>query len=227
MNDRSRSVVLLYMLACVADIACLNLYPEARPWTKPWLMPLLIGFCWTAMYPLHARPYTILAALAFSWMGDLLLLGKGPGWFLAGLASFLLAHLTYIMYFLSIRSPKVSFLKRRPVMLLAVGVFVFELLHILWPGLGDLRWAVTAYAVVIGTMLCCALWQYGKIPNAAAVPFMLGALSFVFSDALLAIDRFREPFPAAGTAIMATYCLAQWLLVKGSLHAGQEQRLPA
>lgn len=223
MNDRTHPLAWAYLAACLADIICLNLFPEYRYLTKPLLMPLLAAGYLQAVRPLGPGSRTVLSALLLSWAGDLLLLGTGATWFIAGLIAFLLAHLTYIRYFLSIQSNRVSFLKRRPVMLLAVAVFVFELLHILWPGLGELRAAVTVYAIIIGAMLCSALWQYGKVPDQAAFRFMAGAMLFVLSDAMLAIDRFRASFPAAGTAIMATYCLAQFLIARGSVYETRER----
>jgi uncharacterized membrane protein YhhN len=225
MNDRTRPLTWAYLAVCLADLVCLNLQPEFRFLTKPLLMPLLMAGYFTAVRPMGAGNRTVLAALLLSWAGDLLLLGSGAAWFVSGLIAFLLAHLAYIRYFLTIRSNRVSFLKRRPVMLLAVAVFVFELLHILWPGLGELRAAVTIYASVIGAMLCCALWQYGKVPEPAAYRFMAGAMLFVLSDSMLAIARFRAPFPASGTAIMATYCLAQFLIAEGSIRETREVRL--
>src|SRR5687768_6231250 len=47
----------------------------------------------------------ILMALFFSWAGDVLLLfqDKDPVFFLAGLSSFLLAHIFYIVFFHTVR----------------------------------------------------------------------------------------------------------------------------
>lgn len=42
-----------------------------------------------------------------------------------------------------------------------------------------------------------------------------GALLFVASDSLLAINKFYQPFNSAGLAIMATYGLAQLFIVIG------------
>ena len=52
--------------------------------TKPLLMPVLAGFLVVS----SPRPFTrmvrvVLAALAFSWLGDVLLMGSGDGFFLA------------------------------------------------------------------------------------------------------------------------------------------------
>jgi uncharacterized membrane protein YhhN len=45
----------------------------------------------------------------------------------------------------------------------------------------------------------------------------LGAVLFMFSDALLALNRFRKPFMGAQLAILGSYYAAQWLIAV-SLH---------
>jgi uncharacterized membrane protein YhhN len=46
---------------------------------------------------------------------------------------------------------------------------------------------------------------------------MMGALLFVASDSVLAVNKFYQPFEAAGIIIMLTYGLAQLLIVKGTI----------
>src|SRR5262245_25420199 len=47
----------------------------------------------------------ILLALLFSWIGDVALMfqGRDPNFFLAGLSSFLIAHIFYIIFFHRVR----------------------------------------------------------------------------------------------------------------------------
>jgi uncharacterized membrane protein YhhN len=45
---------------------------------------------------------------------------------------------------------------------------------------------------------------------------MVGALLFVISDSVLAINKFYLPFDGAGVIIMLTYGLAQLFIVKGA-----------
>lgn len=218
MQQNVRLAYLLFGLASLADILCLQFFPDQRILTKPLLIPLLM-----VAYHLETRPAPklsriLLLALLFSWIGDVLLLfdKMDPVFFMGGLLGFLAAHVTYIVYFNRIRSNRSSFLKKRPVMLLAVMVYVFELLYILWPDLGGMRIPVLVYALVIGTMLSFALWQYGKLDEGIAVLFIAGAAFFVLSDTLLAINKFKRELPFAGILIMSTYLLAQYLLARGS-----------
>jgi uncharacterized membrane protein YhhN len=217
MKNPDQRIYLPYILLALADIYCLNYQSELRLLTKPLLMPALM-----LAYVLEAgmnNPFgkKIILALGLSWLGDLALMFHGPLMFIAGLTAFLTAHIVYILYFRSIRSRSISFLKRRPVMLLAVMVYVFELLYILWPGLEGFAAPVTIYALVIGTMLAFAGWQYGKLSDRTATLFLAGAFFFVLSDSILAVARFRFQFNASGTMVMATYCLAQFLIMKGSV----------
>lgn len=211
---------ILFAIVVVLDIACILLFPESRYFTKPLLMPLLMLGFYFEIKPVNVFSSILLWGLFFSWIGDVLLMMESVNgrFFIGGLVSFLTAHLMYIWYFTKTSSSKPSYLKSRPVMLLAVLAYVIELVYVLWPHLGGMKIPVVIYAAVIGTMLGFALWQIGKLENIAAGLFTAGALFFVLSDSLLAINKFRSPIPSAGIFIMLTYCLAQYLLARGSAH---------
>ncbi len=183
---------------------------------KPLLVPALI------LLLLYSRSTTpgknlLLAGLFFSWMGDVFLLFeyKYALFFILGLASFLTTHIFYIIYFLRIRSANVSLLKKQPLLIVLVAAYGICLVWLLYPHLKDLKLPVMAYAAVICTMLLCSLHIFLKVNKKAAVFYLLGALSFVLSDSLLAIDKFYQPFAFAGIFIMLTYCAAQYFIVRG------------
>ena len=69
---------------------------EQRARTKPLLLGFLLLFYITADSRLCV--YLILA-LAASWLGDILLIPRGNGWFTAGGVSFMFAHLFLILVF--------------------------------------------------------------------------------------------------------------------------------
>jgi uncharacterized membrane protein YhhN len=209
---------LLFAVAAAADLWMSYTHSSGRYFTKPLLMPLLMLGYFLETRPVNLFSRIILLALFFSWMGDVFLLFEQamPVFFIAGLVSFLTAHLLYIAYFARIPSNAVSFLRKRPVMLLAVLAYIMELMYVLWPFLGGMKIPVLIYGIVIGTMLCFALWQYGKIPSPAAWLFITGAILFVASDSLLAVNKFKTPVPQGGLWIMGTYILAQYLIARGS-----------
>ncbi len=49
-----------------------------------------------------------------------------------------------------------------------------------------------------------------------------GALLFMLSDTLLAVDRFVHPLAWAGLGVLGTYYAAQWLIVHGMLQTSQQ-----
>jgi uncharacterized membrane protein YhhN len=212
---------LLFVLAVIADlIVVMSDNHAARFITKPLLMPLLLVAYYIQARPINFYSRMICLALLLSWSGDILLMGEPYAsiFFILGLAAFLMAHVAYIAYFLHTTSLKPSFFRQRPIMLLPVAAIVIELLNVLWPSLGAMKLPVIVYALVIGTMCATALWQYKKLNNRASLWFIAGAVSFIISDSLLAINKFSHPFDYAGICIMVTYCFAQYSLAKGSLY---------
>lgn len=211
-------VYILFGLVAILDIVCISFFPEIRYITKPLLMPLLMLGYYFEVKPLNTFSNILLWGLFFSWAGDVLLMleNQNGSFFIGGLVSFLTAHILYISYFAKTKSQQQPYLKSRPVMLLAVLAYIIELMYILWPHLGGMKIPVVIYGIVIGTMLCFALWQIGKLDNKTAALFTAGAFFFVLSDSFLAINKFRSSFSYAGIFIMLTYCLAQYLLARGS-----------
>jgi uncharacterized membrane protein YhhN len=209
----------LISMAAIADIYLGQQHPSLRLFSKPLLMPIIMGYyaISTGISSIFSRLF--LAALFFSWLGDIFLLfeNKSGIYFILGLSAFLTAHVLYIIYFSKIQSETISFFRKRPVMFLAVVAYVIELLYLLWPQLGPMKLPVFIYSLVIGSMLTVALWQYGKLPRSTALLFIIGAMLFVLSDSALALNRFYKPHPYNGILVMSTYVAAQVFLTLGSI----------
>lgn len=218
MIKKHTAVYLVFGMVAILDILSGQFFPDFRYFTKPLLMPLLMLAYYLEVKRLGIFSVILLIGLFFSWAGDILLMfdSLNDFFFIGGLVSFLTAHLMYISYFSKTDSINEPYLKSRPVMLLAIVAYVIELMYILWPFLGGMKIPVLIYGSVIGLMLALAFWQIGKLDKKAASLFVMGASFFVLSDSLLAINKFRSSFVYAGAAIMFTYCLAQYLLVRGS-----------
>jgi len=135
--------------------------------------------------------------------------------FIFGLVAFLTTHIFYIIYFLKIRSNAVSLLKKQPLLIALVLGYGVTLVYILFPHLGDLKIPVMVYAAVICTMLLCSLHVFFKVNKPANGLYITGAVFFVLSDSLLALNKFYQPFAYAGVLIMGTYCAAQYFIVSG------------
>jgi uncharacterized membrane protein YhhN len=184
---------------------------------KPLLMPMLMLALLINSKAATSR-LILLAGLLFSLAGDVLLINDSvPNYFIAGLACFLLAHICYTWLFLSLAPKAFSSLLKRPSYFIIVIVYALSLLVVLWPRLGELRLPVAVYAGVISIMLLAAIAVSHQLKGFTGKWILSGAILFVISDSLLALNKFLQPFPYAGVLIMLTYCLAQAFFVRGYL----------
>jgi uncharacterized membrane protein YhhN len=195
---------------------------------KPFLMPLLIWTVWQqSRVDRGAVSFrtAIYGALFFSWLGDLFLMVPGERFlfFLAGLVSFLLAHLAYILWFSRRLSGQTGLLRRQPLWILPVLLFYGGFMRYLLPYVEEgLKIPVAVYALIICSMLLSVVHTRGLISDRAFRMALGGAVSFLLSDSLLAINKFA-PVGAAAVVlpglVMLTYILAQGMLVWGILRS--------
>jgi uncharacterized membrane protein YhhN len=150
---------------------------------------------------------TLLLALSFSALGDVLLALDTGQLFIGGLAAFFVSHLFYIITMLPVKKYRIDVLLLY--LFLAIGVF-----GLLYPTLNEMLIPVIFYTIVLMTMASLT-WMTDK-SNGFLV---LGGAVFVISDSILALNRFYMPFSYADIAIMCSYYLAQFCLVKGFLQA--------
>ncbi|MDR6761301.1 putative membrane protein YhhN [Flavobacterium sp. 2755] len=193
-------------------------YESLDCYLKPALIPLLIvGVYFSKKFPTQK---ILLTALVFSWIGDVILLFADIAeiYFILGLVSFLISHIIYCVLFNRQIKEKV---KKDTIIFifgsLIIACYLIGMLSVLLPALGDLKIPVIVYASVISVMLLFAyngllIW---KKPANQYVFF--GALFFVVSDSILAINKFHMTIQKSSFIIMLTYLVAQYLIVKGIL----------
>lgn len=162
-----------------------------------------------AISPLY-RTLVVLGIL-FSLAGDIFLM-LPVKWFVWGLVSFLVAHLLYVAGYVVRGGFQLHWA------ILAVFVLYGAiLLTLLWPHVGDLRLPVIIYAAALLMMGWQATEMWWVIRDRAALLAMIGALLFVASDSILALDKFRARIPHRDVLIMSTYYSAL-LLITWSVH---------
>jgi uncharacterized membrane protein YhhN len=173
---------------------------------KPATLVLLVAVA-LALEPHHAdRRSWFVAALVLSLAGDVFLM-LPRDLFVAGLASFLLAHVAYTVG-IDLHAGSWVALVVAAVVVAGVGVALASriLAAMTRSGHRELVAPVVAYMVVISAMVTSAL---------AAGPWLAaaGAVLFFASDALIAWERFVTPRPWMPVAIIVTYHLGQAGLV--------------
>lgn len=157
----------------------------------------------------------LFSAIILGTLGDIaLMLPDSQLNFMLGLGFFLVGHLLYVVIFAleqkGYPSSRNAGLFLFFLLLLGAAVYSFLLPH-----LGDLSVPVLFYVAVI---LAMAWFAFGRKDHVVPFSFtmvQLGAICFLVSDSLLAIDRFIGSFPLAQELLMLSYLLAQFCIVIG------------
>ncbi len=216
-QPNQKKITLAFIVLALMDITGILTGSERLHFiAKPLLVPALLLLMFVTQNGVKGKTL-VMTGLFFSWAGDVLLMfeQKHALFFIFGLVCFLITHIFYISYFLKIKSDKISLLKKYPVLILLMTGYGLSLVWLLYPHLGDLKLPVMAYATIICTMLLCSLHVFLKVNKQAALYYLAGAVFFVLSDSLLAINKFYQPFAYSGAFIMITYCAAQYFIVRG------------
>jgi uncharacterized membrane protein YhhN len=188
-----------------------------RQWTgvervaKPLVMVALAGLALAMGAADDSVGRYLLVALAFSLIGDIFLLGSNVVDFSGGLASFLVAHVAFVLAFLTLGfHPWWALLGVAIALPLGLTSGRRIVRAAARQGGAALGAGVTAYLVVVAVMVVAA--------SGTGRPLvLLGALLFLFSDTLLALDRFVGPRANARMLVIATYHLGQVMMVVGVL----------
>ncbi|EAQ99719.1 lysoplasmalogenase [Maribacter sp. HTCC2170] len=212
--------VALFVIIVFADLIAGSLESmNLRHYTKPLiLLSLFLYFAYNGKFLGKAVYMLMLAALFFSWLGDVMLMYDhiSGSYFVLGLVFFLVAHILYIILFLQNwnRTNSNSFFVVFLLLLIYGGFLFFQMKD----NLGKLQIPVAVYIIVILSMAITAFRRKEMVNRKSFVLVLLGALLFITSDSLLAINKFMTNLAYSNILVMATYAAAQYLIVKGILH---------
>jgi uncharacterized membrane protein YhhN len=188
--------------------------------TKPGIILALLGWFFSnAGFSFPALWFGI--GLVFALVGDTLLMFKGKA-FLFGMAAFMGTHIAYIIGF----DQEFSFMNPG---IYATAMIVFSLWMLVFatlrkgalpnPEYRKMEVPLIGYNLLILAMVISALttnFRTGWQPISVGL-VSCGAVLFLFSDALLAFDRFIQPLPTARLWKRVTYQLGQLAIIAGVL----------
>ena len=212
----------LMLLSAIAALLYALLLPQPVSWRRTAAKTLSTALL--ALIAFHAGgPWLLVIALVLCVLGDFFLAHDGPKPFLAGLVSFLAAHLVYVALFATHDPQALSAL---PVVLLpfwaaltvitVCSLWAGFMASILVPALErEMKAPVVAYMLAILAMVVtAALWQ--------PVLAVIGAIAFLASDSMLAMARFvmdaddRRQRPA-GLFVWLSYYAAKVMILLAML----------
>ena len=212
-----KKIALILFALATAGVLISSIFPIGILYTisKPMIMPaLLFYYLFSSEHAERSRP--LFLAIVFSFVGDVLLMNDS--YFISGLVAFLVAQIMYIFTYRQYRSePTESSMQGLQRLRLAFPVVLggTGLIVILYPVLSDLRIPVMIYAIMLMMMVITAIFRMGLTNQKSFWTVLLGAILFMISDSMIAINKFLDPFAYAGFWIMLTYCAAQYFIVKG------------
>ena len=208
------------MLAVFFVSAGIHLYASLkknkllRNRTKPFILVGLLGFYLCAADPIVL---TVVFALLFSWLGDLLLIPKGTKWFTAGGIAFMVSHVFFILSY----AKETDFAKIRtaiivalPLAFAAAVLIIFKKLRPYLPK--SLFYPMLLYLLLNGAMNCFAWFRAMTVGGAAGIVTAVGALLFFVSDSSLFFVRFnKDSRLKTHFLVMLTYSLGEFLIILG------------
>lgn len=216
LTKSERLFAILFCMVLIFEMYSAMEAPVLHYFAKPALLISLISFYMFQSQHIdpHIRKLTT-GALVFSLLGDILLMfvDQSPHFFTAGLVSFLTAHVLYILVFLKARNRA----KKPWLFLTILIVYGCSLFYVLKDHLGVMLLPVFFYMLVILTMATSAFLRKGSVRVLSYNLVLSGAILFLISDSLLAVNKFYEPLAYSNISIMFTYASAQIFIVFGLL----------
>lgn len=148
-------------------------------------------------------------ALFFCLVGDVFLLFEA--YFAYGLASFLIGHMFFLFAFIGLQG-----LQRAPTIITLLVLIAAALFLLISPKLELLFYPVLIYLIVI-VLMSWQGWALSLSTQLKNIRFLgLGVSLFLFSDALIAIDKFYVTFSFVQPIILFSYWAAIYLIAQSA-----------
>jgi uncharacterized membrane protein YhhN len=150
----------------------------------------------------------LFVSLLFCAAGDVALELEAGNYFVIGLGFFLIAQIMFIATF----SRDLKMQRARIPIIVVLAIYALVIAFILTPSLKEMAIPVYCYLAAITLMGIFAALRGAKNKFT-----LYGAVSFIVSDSVIAINEFMMPVPAFDYIVMTTYYLALFLIVYGFL----------
>ena len=161
----------------------------------------------------------VFAGLIFGLAGDIFLMfaSGNESYFLWGLFSFLIGHICYTSaFYLDFKSAPELDKRGARIAIGTCAILVIGFYLYLRPYLGHMKLPVMIYMLVISMMVMMACFRNLRVNAISFNLILTGAILFMISDAILAYNKFVQPFSTGQIIIMSSYMAAQYLITIGA-----------
>ena len=211
----------LALLAVVSTVHLVHSWrgDEARRvYTKPFLLILIIAYY---MASSNVLSLTLIFALATSWLGDVLLIPKGHGWFSAGGVSFMFTHfLLVVVYSEEIDFRLISWPLVVPIAVVYYGISAVVIYELRPTTPKVMLIPMYFYLICNSTMNIFSLMLFISLHSAGSFVALIGAILFFISDcSLFLVEYYRNKnlLPKPRFIVMSTYIIGEFLITQGVL----------
>lgn len=218
----TRSTAAIFFLVLAALMTALHLYDSwkdnssERARTKPFLLIFVTLYY---MFYVPEPSWLLIFALSFSWLGDVLLIPKGHGWFTAGGISFMFSHFTFIaVYVTRIDFSKVTWGLVIPIALIYYAIAAVIIYNVQPTTPKPMVVPMYVYLLANSTMNSFALMQLCVNRSAGSIVAYIGALLFFISDCTLFLVRYyknKDIIFKRHFTVMATYVIGEFMITQG------------
>lgn len=200
-----RWLLVVYVVVAVIDVVGGQITAVDILGTALTPLLLLLLIAWVLLARGRRAPRLLLAGMVFAWLGDVALDGPGDVRFLLGIGLFLVMQVCYSLGFVGLGA--LGALRRRAWIPIAAAVLWLSLNVVLGPMLGDMRWPLAVYSAFLVTMATLSLGVSTRVG--------IGGVLFLVSDLLIGLGAADLDVPLRGLLVIATYAVAQLLIVTG------------
>lgn len=197
---------------------------KKRKRTKPFLLILILLYY---IFSTDQHSWVLICALLTSWLGDVLLMGKGNKWFVFGGISFMLSHFSFIaVYAINVFSHSLSgviwwIVIPAAIIYFTIALFIVRSLKATTPK--SMLVPMYIYLLCNSMMNVFSLIQLMTFRTPGALVAYIGAVLFYISDCTLYLVRYHKNenliFKRHFT-VMLTYVLGELLITQGILMIG-------
>ncbi|MBR6940124.1 MAG: lysoplasmalogenase [Clostridia bacterium] len=213
--------VFLALLTVVSIVHLIHSWQDdtkKRKYTKAFPLLFIIAYYFCSADDIS---WVLVAALITSWLGDVLLIPHGNGWFTAGGISFMATHILFILvYAVNVDFSAVLWPLVIPAALVYYGISA-AIMRSLKPTTPKMMvFPMFFYLICNSTMNVFSLMQLTSVRSAATVIAYTGAVLFFISDCTLFLVRYHKNenliFKRHFT-VMLTYILGEFLITQGMI----------
>ena len=215
----------LFLLILIVDVVFNNIESliAFRVFSKPLIsITLFIFYYSNSKNRPRKERFSILLCLLSLLFGDVFLLENTPVHsFPAGLFAFFMANVFYSMVLY--RSANLEINKSYPFLIVA-AIYLFTIFYLMYDKLNGYFVPVLIYIFAVLNMIQAAFLRYKVVNNYSFILVFTGALLFLFSESLLALNKFYTPVPYKNILVMMIYGVSQLLIIMGILREQKKFR---